>query len=196
MSPRQLILFFTDNFMLQILVDETGLNYVCQTAERFFAVSNVLSNMVTALVRDPSVRLLKHIIRCYLRLSENPYDPVPVLPLHLVLTTHAWFTELLALQSALCPALNPFFQARARCPAPLLTRAAALAAIYGLPQGRRGHQEVACHPHSKPEHRADWGQQLEAIGYMRATFCLRPLCAAVMLDRCQHLSSQSAFAPQ
>jgi CCR4-NOT transcription complex subunit 9 len=57
---------------LQILVDETGLNYVCQTAERFFAVSNVLSNMVTALVRDPSVRLLKHIIRCYLRLSENP----------------------------------------------------------------------------------------------------------------------------
>ena len=62
------------NFSLQILVDETGLNYVCQTAERFFAVSNVLSNMVTALVRDPSVRLLKHIIRCYLRLSENPYD--------------------------------------------------------------------------------------------------------------------------
>jgi hypothetical protein len=61
-------------FHFQILVDETGLNYVCQTAERFFAVSNVLSNMVTALVRDPSVRLLKHIIRCYLRLSENPYD--------------------------------------------------------------------------------------------------------------------------
>lgn len=30
--------------------------------------------MVTALVRDPSVRLLKHIIRCYLRLSENPYE--------------------------------------------------------------------------------------------------------------------------
>lgn len=60
-------------FIVQkILVDETGLNYVCQTAERFFAVSNVLSNMVTALVRDPSVRLLKHIIRCYLRLSENP----------------------------------------------------------------------------------------------------------------------------
>jgi CCR4-NOT transcription complex subunit 9 len=63
------------NTYFQILVDETGLNYVCQTAERFFAVSNVLSNMVAALVRDPSVRLLKHIIRCYLRLSENPYAP-------------------------------------------------------------------------------------------------------------------------
>lgn len=42
-----------------------------QTAERFFAVSAVLNNMVLALPEQPSVRLLKHIIRCYLRLSDN-----------------------------------------------------------------------------------------------------------------------------
>jgi uncharacterized protein YsxB (DUF464 family) len=35
-------------------------------------VSTVLSNMVQSLIEQPSVRLLKHIVRCYLRLSENP----------------------------------------------------------------------------------------------------------------------------
>jgi len=49
-----------------------GLNYVCATYERFYAVSTVLSNMVNGLVEQPSQRLLKHIIRCYLRLADNP----------------------------------------------------------------------------------------------------------------------------
>ncbi|KAL9319836.1 hypothetical protein ACSQ67_011675 [Phaseolus vulgaris] len=40
--------------------------------ERFFAVGRVLGNMVAALAEQPSSRLLKHIIRCYLRLSDNP----------------------------------------------------------------------------------------------------------------------------
>jgi CCR4-NOT transcription complex subunit 9 len=31
----------------------------------------VLSNMVAALVEQPSARLLKHIVRCYLRLADN-----------------------------------------------------------------------------------------------------------------------------
>ncbi len=48
-----------------------GLNYICATAERFFAVSAVLNAMVAALPEQPSTRLLKHIIRCYLRLSDN-----------------------------------------------------------------------------------------------------------------------------
>jgi CCR4-NOT transcription complex subunit 9 len=44
-------------FIVQkILLDEMGLNYICATAERFYAVSNVLSNMVAALVDNPSVR--------------------------------------------------------------------------------------------------------------------------------------------
>lgn len=59
-------------FIVQkILFDEIGLGYICATAERFYAVSTVLSNMVGVLVHQPSVRLLKHIVRCYLRLSDN-----------------------------------------------------------------------------------------------------------------------------
>lgn len=50
---------------------QVGLNYICATAERFFAVSAVLNAMVAALPEQPSTRLLKHIIRCYLRLSDN-----------------------------------------------------------------------------------------------------------------------------
>jgi CCR4-NOT transcription complex subunit 9 len=60
-------------FIIQkILLDEMGLNYICATFERFSAVSTVLTNMVAALAETPSQRLLKHIIRCYLRLADNP----------------------------------------------------------------------------------------------------------------------------
>ena len=63
-------------FIVQkILLDDTGLSYICATAERFYAVSTVLSNMVAAEARQekgPSARLVKHIVRCYLRISENP----------------------------------------------------------------------------------------------------------------------------
>ncbi|PSC67471.1 Cell differentiation RCD1 [Micractinium conductrix] len=60
-------------FIVQkILLDNVGLSYICATAERFFAVGAVLSSMVTGLAEQPSVRLLKHIVRCYLRLSDNP----------------------------------------------------------------------------------------------------------------------------
>lgn len=59
-------------FIVQkILLDNAGLNYICATAERFYAVCTVLSNMVTSLLQSPSIRLLKHIVRCYLRLSDN-----------------------------------------------------------------------------------------------------------------------------
>lgn len=59
-------------FIVQkILLDDNGLAYICATPERFYAVSTVLSNMVNALVEAPSARLLKHVIRCYLRLSDN-----------------------------------------------------------------------------------------------------------------------------
>ena len=61
-------------FIIQkILLDDSGLNYLCQTAERFLAVSTVLNNMViTQIENKPSTRLLKHIIKCYNRLTENP----------------------------------------------------------------------------------------------------------------------------
>ncbi|PUZ36705.1 hypothetical protein GQ55_9G059700 [Panicum hallii var. hallii] len=60
-------------FIVQkIMLDDTGLMYVCTTRECFLAVSNVLAQMLDALVEQPSPRLLKHIIRCYLRLTDNP----------------------------------------------------------------------------------------------------------------------------
>ncbi|TDL20598.1 Rcd1-domain-containing protein [Rickenella mellea] len=60
-------------FIVQkILLDETGLTYICHTYERFFAVVTVFSNMVGQLVETQAVRLLKHVVRCYLRLSDNP----------------------------------------------------------------------------------------------------------------------------
>eukprot|EP01120_Amphizonella_sp_Union-15-10_P000983 TRINITY_DN11050_c0_g1_i1.p1 TRINITY_DN11050_c0_g1~~TRINITY_DN11050_c0_g1_i1.p1 ORF type:complete len:303 (-),score=51.18 TRINITY_DN11050_c0_g1_i1:35-886(-) len=59
-------------FIVQkILLDDVGLSYICATSERFYAVSSVLSEMVQHLVSRPSQRLLKHIIRCYLRLADN-----------------------------------------------------------------------------------------------------------------------------
>jgi CCR4-NOT transcription complex subunit 9 len=67
-------------FIVQkIMLDEGGLAYICHTADRFFAVSTVLASMVQSLVEPPAhtpppniLRLLKHIIRCYLRLADNP----------------------------------------------------------------------------------------------------------------------------
>lgn len=59
-------------FIVQkILLDDVGLAYVCATAERFYAVNTVLADMVGKLTENPSVRLLKHVVRCYLRLSEQ-----------------------------------------------------------------------------------------------------------------------------
>lgn len=60
-------------FIIQkILLDDKGLNYLCDTAERFIAVSTVLNNMVIAQINEkPSSRLLKHNIKCYNRLTEN-----------------------------------------------------------------------------------------------------------------------------
>ena len=55
-------------FIVQkILLDDTGLGYICHTYERFYAVGTVLSNMVTQLVEQQTVRLLKHVVRCFLR---------------------------------------------------------------------------------------------------------------------------------
>jgi len=60
-------------FILQkILLDETGLSYICQTYERFSHVAMILGKMVLALSKESSPRLLKHVVRCYLRLSDNP----------------------------------------------------------------------------------------------------------------------------
>jgi CCR4-NOT transcription complex subunit 9 len=57
-------------FIVQrILLDDEGLNYLCNNAERFYAINTCLYNMTN---NNPPNRLIKHIIRCYARLSENP----------------------------------------------------------------------------------------------------------------------------
>jgi CCR4-NOT transcription complex subunit 9 len=59
-------------FIVQkILLDDMGLQYICQTYERFYAVGTVLSNMVTQLVDQQTVRLLKHVVRCFLRYGAS-----------------------------------------------------------------------------------------------------------------------------
>jgi len=94
-------------FIVQkILLDETGLTYICHTYERFYAVGTVLSNMVNQLVETQAVRLLKHVVRCYLRLSDNlRYD-----------NSHIVFNAFLALASDYCSAREAL---RACLPEPL-----------------------------------------------------------------------------
>ena len=61
-------------FIIQkILCDEKGLNYICTTIERFYAVSTVLNSMLKELIENNKEdhRLSKHIMKCYARLSEN-----------------------------------------------------------------------------------------------------------------------------
>ncbi|KAG0682205.1 Cell differentiation protein rcd1 [Pichia californica] len=59
-------------FIVQkILLDDSGLNYICQTYDRFDAVAKVLASMVKQLVEQPTTRFLRHLIKCYLRLTDN-----------------------------------------------------------------------------------------------------------------------------
>ncbi|CAA2973781.1 cell differentiation RCD1 homolog [Olea europaea subsp. europaea] len=57
--------------LLKILQDGEGLNYVCIAPDRFYAVGRVLRNLVVGLAAHPSPWLLKHIIKCYIRISED-----------------------------------------------------------------------------------------------------------------------------
>ena len=57
-------------FIVQrILLDDIGLKYICEKNERLNAINTVLGFMIK---NKPSSRLLKHIIRSYSRLAENP----------------------------------------------------------------------------------------------------------------------------
>lgn len=57
-------------FIVQrILLDDNGLKYICEKPERLYAIDSVLGYMVK---NKPSARLIKHIIRSFSRLSDNP----------------------------------------------------------------------------------------------------------------------------
>ncbi|XP_012859808.1 CCR4-NOT transcription complex subunit 9 [Echinops telfairi] len=71
-SPYFVLLQVATFILQKILLDDTGLAYICQTYERFSHVAMILGKMVLQLSKEPSARLLKHVVRCYLRLSDNP----------------------------------------------------------------------------------------------------------------------------
>lgn len=63
--------------VLKILLDNLGLDYVCRTDERLNAVANILKDMMDEMEKAPSEegkdnKMVRQIIRCFLRLSENP----------------------------------------------------------------------------------------------------------------------------
>lgn len=60
-------------FIVQkILLHDAGLSYVCASSERFYMLTTVLGSMISKQIEPSTVRLLKHVVRCYLRLSDNP----------------------------------------------------------------------------------------------------------------------------
>ena len=78
-------------FIIQkILLDDYGLNYVCKTSDRFFAISQVLTKMIQDPNKKPSKKLIKHVVRCYLRLCD---DNRAYLALHSVLPKYLQSTE-------------------------------------------------------------------------------------------------------
>ncbi|CDW57025.1 cell differentiation protein RCD1 [Trichuris trichiura] len=61
-------------FILQkLLLEDGGLCHVCGNYDRFFRVVNTLVRIVYSMGSEPPARLLKQVIRCFCRLSENPY---------------------------------------------------------------------------------------------------------------------------
>ncbi|KAM9999956.1 hypothetical protein ACTFIZ_008402 [Dictyostelium cf. discoideum] len=136
-------------FIVQkILLDDMGLNYICVSNERIMAFLAVLANMIQQLIDQSSPRLLKHVIRCYLRLTDNPKSKESLrqfLPESLKngtfnshlkdekdFTTKRWLSQLLFLlgdpsqANAFNPNLNPSINTPPNLSAPLSNISAAI----------------------------------------------------------------------
>ncbi|WVZ61874.1 hypothetical protein U9M48_011682 [Paspalum notatum var. saurae] len=70
-TGRELSKFVASYIVKRIVLDDVGLRYICATLEHFFGLASVLESMVVALEKEPSARLLKNIVHCYLRLMDN-----------------------------------------------------------------------------------------------------------------------------
>lgn len=55
----------------RILISDQGMKYCITFADRFYVITQVLSRMLDKLPEEPSHRLLKLIIHCFLRLSDG-----------------------------------------------------------------------------------------------------------------------------
>ncbi|CAE7227971.1 Cnot9 [Symbiodinium sp. CCMP2456] len=56
----------------QLLLDDHGLHCICSSKDSLSKVTDALNAVVETLVQDPSIRLLTPLVRCYLRLTEDP----------------------------------------------------------------------------------------------------------------------------
>ena len=55
------------------LLSQQGLNFICDSAERFYAVARTLENSTSlSLMQAPSARVLKEVLACYRRLADHP----------------------------------------------------------------------------------------------------------------------------
>lgn len=59
-------------FVVQKLLQEDhSLNFICASGDHFYSLCAVLGKMTSQMSEPPSLRLLRHVVRCYLRLSDN-----------------------------------------------------------------------------------------------------------------------------
>lgn len=62
--------------LMKILLDNTGLDYICKTDDRMNAVSQILKDLMEELLANKSgelkeQKLITQVLRCFVRLSEN-----------------------------------------------------------------------------------------------------------------------------
>nr|ADL67584.1 Drcd-1r [Drosophila simulans]ADL67590.1 Drcd-1r [Drosophila simulans]ADL67592.1 Drcd-1r [Drosophila simulans] len=55
----------------KILLNKTGLSYICETHDRFARVATTLGKMTIRMMKYPCFRVLKRVVRCYLLITEN-----------------------------------------------------------------------------------------------------------------------------
>lgn len=75
-QPKAAAIFITH----KVLLDEYGLRYICHDKNRMSIASGALNSMVNHLaetqvderMEPQTIGLLRHVVRCYLRLSDNP----------------------------------------------------------------------------------------------------------------------------
>lgn len=58
--------------MSRIMMQEQGLQYCCEPANRLCAIMKVFNDVIEKMQDEPSTTVLKNIIQCYVILSDDP----------------------------------------------------------------------------------------------------------------------------
>ena len=85
-----LILQVSTFILLKVLRNEVGLRHCCDTRGPFYDIAFALQKRVNSPDERPSARLLKCIIRCYLRLFDHRRFVPAVIPV-VVISFHALY---------------------------------------------------------------------------------------------------------